>query len=183
EESMELEHSISLLEPLAFALNILVEQLCTRLSARALATNELRLRFALDGSASDEICTDTLRKHGDTEKNSKNSHPERSEGPAVAKKTSVPPCLRGEKNFERNLHLPVPMLDARIFLKLLQLDLRLHPPGAPITKIWLGMQPVRPRGSQIGLFLPVSPEPERLELTLARVTHVVGSEEKVGSPK
>src|SRR5581483_3827284 len=108
EESMELEHSISLLEPLAFALNILVEQLCTRLSARALATNELRLRFALDSSASDEICTDTLRKHGDTEKNSKNSHPERSEGPAVAKKTSVPPCLRGEKNFERNLHLPVP---------------------------------------------------------------------------
>jgi protein ImuB len=75
------------------------------------------------------------------------------------------------------------MLDARIFLKLLQLDLRLHPPGAPITKIFLGMEPVRPRVAQNGLFLPVSPEPERLELTLARVTQVVGGEEKVGSPK
>lgn len=75
------------------------------------------------------------------------------------------------------------MLDARIFLKLLQLDLRLHPPGAPIAKIWLGMEPVRPRVAQNGLFLPVSPEPERLELTLARVTQVVGGEEKVGSPK
>jgi protein ImuB len=75
------------------------------------------------------------------------------------------------------------MLDARIFLKLLQLDLRLHPPGAPITKIWLGMEPVRPRVAQNGLFLPASPEPERLELTLARVTQVVGGEEKVGSPQ
>ena len=48
EEAVELEYPITLLEPLAFLLHRLVEQLCARLSARALATNELRLRLELD---------------------------------------------------------------------------------------------------------------------------------------
>ncbi|HZU44318.1 MAG TPA: DNA polymerase Y family protein [Terriglobales bacterium] len=221
EETLELEHPISLLEPLAFALNRLLEQLCARLAARALATNELRLRLELDTSVRDDGTDSRLSttqpiappKHGDTEGSTeyrvpstrKNtsvipSEPEpslrgerESRDLAFQSNSSVPPCLRGASDsqhgthylqlFERNLHLPVPMLDARIFLKLLQLDLRLHPPGAPITRIWLGMEPVRPRVAQNGLFLPVSPEPERLELTLARVTQVVGGEEKVGSPQ
>src|SRR5579872_462638 len=221
EESLDLEHPISLLEPLAFALNRLLEQLCARLTARALATNELRLRLELDTSVRDESTespapsTEPIapRRHGDTEGSTELRVPstdqkanarfldaqsphelrsgslERTDGDDSALGTgypqlrSVPPCLHGANTFERNLHLPVPMLDARIFLKLLQLDLRLHPPGAPITKIWLGMEPVRPRVAQNGLFLPASPEPERLELTLARVTQVVGGEEKVGSPQ
>jgi protein ImuB len=72
------------------------------------------------------------------------------------------------------------MLDAKVFLKLLQLDLNAHPPGAPIVKIHLSAEPARPRSAQGGLFLPPSPEPEKLELTLARIAGIVG-EKKVGA--
>jgi len=82
--------------------------------------------------------------------------------------------------FERTLRLPVPLLDAKIFLKLVQLDLNAHPPGAPILKIHLRAEPVRPRAAQGGLFLPPSPEPEKLELTLVRIAGIVG-EDKIGS--
>src|SRR5205807_6825453 len=73
-----------------------------------------------------------------------------------------------------------PMLDVRVFLKLLQLDLNAHPPGAPIVKIHLAAEPARPRSAQGGLFLPPTPEPEKLELTLARITAIVG-ENRVGA--
>ena len=66
------------------------------------------------------------------------------------------------------------MLDPKLFLKLLQLDLNAHPPGAPIKKIHLAAEPARPRSAQGGLFLPPSPEPEKLELTLARIASLVG---------
>jgi protein ImuB len=72
------------------------------------------------------------------------------------------------------------MLDAKLFLKLLQLDLNAHPPGAPIQKIHLAAEPAWPRSAQGGLFLPPSPEPEKLELTLARIAGLVG-EPRVGS--
>ena len=72
------------------------------------------------------------------------------------------------------------MLDPKLFLKLLQLDLNAHPPGAPIVKIHLAAEPARPRSAQGGLFLPPSPEPEKLELTLARIAALVG-EARVGS--
>src|SRR6202040_3303339 len=64
--------------------------------------------------------------------------------------------------------------------KLLQLDLNAHPPGAPIVKIHLAAEPARPRSAPGGLFLPPAPEPEKLELTLARIAAIVG-ENKVGS--
>ena len=54
------------------------------------------------------------------------------------------------------------------------------PPGAPILKIHLAAEPARPRSAQAGLFLPPSPEPEKLELTLARIAALVG-ESRVGS--
>ena len=84
--------------------------------------------------------------------------------------------------FQRTIHLPVPLLDANIFLKLLQLDLKAHSPGAPVTKILLRIQPAKPRPAQNGLFLPASPVPEKLELTLARIAGVVG-EGRAGSPQ
>lgn len=146
-ENMELEHPVALLEPLAFILSRLLEQLCARLSARALATNELRLELVLDGSASDET----------------ESAPE-------------------SETFRRVLHLPVPMLDQRTFLRLLQLELRSQPPPAPVVKVTLEAVPVKPRRAQGGLFLPPVPEPERLELILARIAGVVGSE-NLGCPE
>jgi hypothetical protein len=87
---------------------------------------------------------------------------------------------RRASSFTRTLQLPVPMLDAKAFLKLLQLDLKAHPPGAPILKIHLAAEPAQPRNVQGGLFLPPTPEPEKLELTLARIAGMVG-EDKVGS--
>jgi protein ImuB len=84
------------------------------------------------------------------------------------------------RTFTRTLRLPAPMLDAKVFLKLLQLDLQAHPPGAPIVKINLSAEPARPRALQSGLFQPVFPEPEKLELTLARIAGIVGGE-RVGS--
>jgi len=79
-----------------------------------------------------------------------------------------------QSKFCRSLRLPLPMLVAKLFLKLLQLDLNAHPPGAPIMKIHLAAEPARPRSAQGGLFLPPSPEPEKLELTLARIAAIVG---------
>src|SRR5215471_14703433 len=48
EEAIELEHPIVLLEPLAFLLAHMLDQLCARLAARALTAQELRLRLELD---------------------------------------------------------------------------------------------------------------------------------------
>src|SRR5204863_9990176 len=153
EEAVELEYPLMLLEPLAFLLSRLLEQLCARLGARALATQELRLHLELENGwhAEDDCSLQGIAlDHSD------------------------------RRIFQRMLRLPVPLLDARIFLKLLQLDLKANPPGAPIAKIYLSAEPVRPRAAQSGLFLPPSPEPEKLELTLARITGIVG-EGSVGS--
>jgi protein ImuB len=83
--------------------------------------------------------------------------------------------------FQRTIRFPVPMLDTKIFLKLLQLDLNSNPPGAPVAKVCLRIDPAKPRPAQNGLFMPASPEPEKLELTLARISGIVG-DGRVGSP-
>jgi protein ImuB len=82
----------------------------------------------------------------------------------------------------RTLRLPVPSLDTKAFLKLWQLDLAAHPPEAPIVHIWMGMNPVKPQAAQAGLFVPLAPEPVKLELTLARIQAIVG-EGRVGPPE
>lgn len=65
------------------------------------------------------------------------------------------------------------MLDAKVFLKLLQLDLQSHQPGAPVVKISIEATAAEPRRTQHGLFQPSAPEPERLEVTLARIGGIV----------
>lgn len=93
-------------------------------------------------------------------------------------------CLRLENAGEhaRAIRLPVPMRSARVFLKLLELDLEKHPPAAPIVRVALVAEPAKPRVAQNGLFIPLAPESEKLELTLARIAAVVG-EGNVGSPE
>jgi protein ImuB len=80
------------------------------------------------------------------------------------------------------LRLPVPMLDSKAFLKMLQLELNGRPPAAPVLKVHLKAEPVKPRRTQHGLFVPSSPEPEKLELTVARLRHLVGARQ-VGTPE
>jgi protein ImuB len=148
-ESVELEDPIVLLEPLAFLLNRMLEQVCARLRARALAVQELRLNLELAAASPND-------------------------------RESFTRTFTRTQKFTRTLRLPTPLLDAKVFLKLLQLDLQAHPPGAPMVKIHLSAEPARPRALQSGLFQPVFPEPEKLELTLARIAGIVG-EGRVGS--
>ena len=147
QEAMELESAVENLEPLSFILNRLIEQLCARLEARAFAVQELTLRLQLEPSVADEQTT-TLRE---------------LEEAGEARNLNT-----------RTLRLPVAMRDPKVFLKLLQLDLAAHPPEAPVCKLWLTAEPARPRSAQRGLFLPVTPEAEKLEVTLARINAVVG---------
>ena len=81
----------------------------------------------------------------------------------------------------RTIRLPVPARDSKLLLKLLQLNLEAHPPGLPVTAVSILAVPVKARSQQLGLFLPLSPDPERLEITLARIQRTVG-ESRVGAP-
>jgi len=136
EAELELEYPVDLLEPLAFVMARLLKEICERLAARALATNEIRLNLTLENA------------------------------PVHA----------------TSLKLPVPMLDQKAFLRMLQLDLSGRPPVEPVVKVHMAAEPVKPRRMQQGLFMPSSPEPEKLELTVARVRHLVGAG-RVGSPE
>jgi protein ImuB len=82
----------------------------------------------------------------------------------------------------RALHLPVPMWDSKALLKLLQMDLEAHPPQAATIALSLSLKPANPRTVQSGMFMPVTPAPDKLELTLARIRGIVG-ETNVGIPE
>jgi protein ImuB len=90
--------------------------------------------------------------------------------------------LEGGARHERVIRTPVAMRNPRMFLKLLHLDLEAHRPQAPVLKAAIMADPVKPRYTQEGLFVPTAPEPEKLELTLARLAGLVGKE-NVGSPE
>jgi len=134
ENSIELDHPITQLEPLSFLLARLLNQICANLHAYALATNEISLYLKLENA--------TVH--------------------------------------ERKLSLPHPMRDPRVFLRLILLDAEMHPPQSAVLAITINCQPVKPRVMQSGLFIPLAPEPEKLELTLARLAKLVGAN-NVGS--
>ncbi len=198
EEAVELEYPIVLLEPLAFLLNRLLENICARLASRALNTQELRLTLELQNlagvdpqldlvgiaSESDEAQSRSSLVVGRSQSFPTQSLPGLGAFANGKRRTtndaSQPFISWWQNRFCRTLRLPLPMLDAKLFLKLLQLDLNAHPPGAPIVKIHLVAEAARPRSAQGGLFLPPSPEPEKLELTLARIAGLVG-EARVGA--
>lgn len=136
EQAIDLEHPVDELEPLSFILSRLLNQLCANLNAKALATNELRLRMRLENRT----------------------------------------------EHERAITLPVPMRNPRTFLRLFLLDIESHPPPAPIIAVAITAEPVPPRVFQTGLFIPLAPEPEKLEVTLARLAKLLGAE-NVGSPE
>jgi len=154
EEEMPLDYGVAELEPLAFLLGRLLDQLCARLTARSLAAGALRVRFDLERSP---------EKHS----RSLDENPRHKPAPGI---------------YEKVLTLPVPMRDSKILLRLLRLQLQCNPPQAPILKISLAVDPARQRVAQGRLFLPSSPDPEKLELTIARLTHLVG-DANVGSPE
>jgi protein ImuB len=119
QDRIELDHPVSLLEPLLFLIARLLNDQCARLLSNAMAANEVTIR---------------------------------------------------------------PMRESKPLLKLLQMDLEAHPPTAPTVALALSIKPVHPRTVQTGIFLPVTPAPDKLELTLARIRGIVG-ENNVGIPE
>jgi protein ImuB len=97
-----------------------------------------------------------------------------------------PPRTAGEELAEellfhrRTIKLPNPTTDRRLLLRLMQLDLQAHPPGAAVLKVSVLAHAVRPRYIQQGLFAPNLPDPGKLELLTARLSNLVGKGE-VGS--
>jgi len=144
QQSMELEECIDLLEPLGVVLGELLERVLLQLINRSLATDRIQVDLDL------EIHTDCQLQSA------------RKEATAL------------EPTYQRVLKLPVPTQDAKIILKLLELDLAGKPPHAPVKKVRVEAFPVRIKFGQTGLFQPVTPEPARLEVTLARLRSVVG---------
>ena len=128
-EVMELDYDITTIEPLTFILSRMLDQICSRMRSRNVATHEVRLVLG---------------------------------------------------TYVRTLNLPIPVRNSRLLTKLFILDLEAHPPGIAIKRVEVEAIPAKPRIVQNGLFVPLSPEPEKLELTLARLKAVVG-EENVGS--
>jgi protein ImuB len=154
EESLELDDAVEELEPLSFLLGRLLDQLCARLSARALATRSIQLQLELLPGF--EKAFDTSRE--------------------FVRKRQV------SEIFHCSLILPRPVQDPKLLLKLLRLRLQSNPPKAPIQKLHMRAEPDRPVAMQSGLFLPTAPDPDKLELTLARIASVVG-ENNVGFPE
>jgi protein ImuB len=90
--------------------------------------------------------------------------------------------LERRQEHRRTIRLPVPMRQSVAILKLLQLDLEAHPPQAAILAVHLELKPVQPRTVQNGMFQPVTPAPDKLEVTLARIRALVG-EQNAGVPE
>jgi protein ImuB len=74
----------------------------------------------------------------------------------------------------------LPEWSHQTLLKLVQLDLELHPPEAAVIALHLQAQPARSQSVQQGLFAPQTPESGRLEVLLARLRKLVG-ENRVGA--
>lgn len=75
----------------------------------------------------------------------------------------------------------LPSQEQRFLLKLLQMELAAHPPPAPVLSMTLHAEPGKTGKVQMGLFAAQTPEPARLDVTLARIKAMVG-EDRVGTP-
>lgn len=155
-EEVELDDAVEELEPLAFLLGRLLDSLCARLRACALAASAIHLRFEL-GDAFEKEAPPFVAK------------------PAIAEDEAL-------KSYKKSLRLPVPARDSKLLLNLLRLQLQRDPPQASIRKISLSAEPARRRAAQKQFFEPQSVDAEKLELTLARLENLAGKS-NVGAPQ
>jgi protein ImuB len=75
----------------------------------------------------------------------------------------------------------IPAADRKFLLKLLQLEIAAHPPQAAVVSLTLTAEAGQSSKVQLGLFAPQTPEPSRLDVTIARLKAISG-EDRVGSP-
>ena len=83
-------------------------------------------------------------------------------------------ALDGGSTHTRTVRPALPGNDRRLWLRLLHLDLQAHPPSAPILAVTITAEPGSTSKVQQGLFTPQLPEPDRLDVTLARIRSIVG---------
>lgn len=134
-ERIELEHPLSLMEPLLFLFARVLNDLCGRLRSQSRAARVLGAHLELENG----------KEHGS------------------------------------ELEFPVPLDDHASILKILQLHLEKYSPEAPVSAFTLRLDPVEPRRLQNGFFVPPTPAPDKLQITLQRIAGMVGKE-KVGTP-
>ena len=89
--------------------------------------------------------------------------------------------LEGGGAHSRTVRPALPTNDKQLWIKLLHMDLEMHPPDAAILSLRLAAEPGRTSKVQLGLFSPQLPDATRLDVTLARIRALVG-DENVGSP-
>jgi len=129
-EHMEFDSPVEMLDALLFVVNIMLEQLILRATARVYALASVTITLKLEGGA-----------------------------------THV-----------RTVRPALPSIDRLLWLKLLHLDLEAHPPQAAILAATVTAEPGSTSKVQLGLFSPQLPEPSRLDVTLARISAIVGEE-------
>jgi len=94
-----------------------------------------------------------------------------------------PPRVAGENLAKdllfhrRTIKLPNPTTDRNLLLRLIQLDLQSHSPSAPVMSVSIQAHAVPPRHIQQGLFAPQAPDPDKLELTMARLSNLAGKDQ------
>jgi protein ImuB len=162
-ESMELEHPVELLEPLLFLLSQMLEQVLQRAAQRALAIASVETCLILEGKT---LALQALPRQGNTRE--------------VSSGQSAVNGARAE--LRRTVRPALPERDRHTLLKLIQLDLELHPPEAAVIALRIEAHPARPQTAQQGLFAAQAPEAGRLEILLARLRKLVG-EGRVGAPE
>jgi protein ImuB len=135
QEQMELESPVEILDSLLFVVDVMLQQLVTRATARVFALASVTITLSLEGGASH---TRTIR-----------------------------PAL--------------PSNDRQLWIRLIHLDLKAHPYFAAVLSLSITAEPGSTSKVQLGLFSPQLPEPDRLDVTLARIRAIVG-DEYVGSP-
>ncbi len=135
QEHVELDHPLTLLEPLLFLFARVLNDLCGQLRSESRAARILAVTLELED----------------------------------------------QKAYRFELEFPVPIDDHTSILKLLQLHLERHSPEAPILAFTLRVEPAEPRRVQSGFFIPQTPLPDKLQITLERIAGMVGKE-NVGTP-
>lgn len=89
--------------------------------------------------------------------------------------------LEGGVAYRRAIRPALATADRKFLLKLLQLEIAAHPPQAAVLSLTLTAEAGQSSQVQLGLFAPQTPEPSRLDVTIARLKAIAG-EDRVGSP-
>ena len=90
--------------------------------------------------------------------------------------------LEKADSHERHIRPAIATQNRDLLLKLLNLDLQTHPPQAAILGVMLTAEAARPQTAQRGLFQAQFPEPDKLDILLARLRSIAG-DHNLGTPE